>query len=276
MRLGATNYIQKESFTDEFTQWSGNYYKEPYAISGYPSLVGYLYRSFEEEEVPYLKARRLVDLIEATERLLLCIVLGERCSQEKVEPEVLVRKLGLGRATLGDYVAVLFDQLKASPPALFSRFLIGPEIGHLREDLDQFTNCRNKKFGHSATLSPSQAEAVIAEFYPKALRVLNRLSFLRRCELLRVDSLQFDGEHYNLKGQLLKGHDLYFAVATRAVTAPARSGHIVMLKDGVLIADLDPFVRIRPVVADHIYRYELYDRLVERGMTHWAVPRLEH
>lgn len=271
MRLGANDYIQKEKFGEEFESWVNAFYSRPFALKELPSLIGYLHQAYLAESVPFIQARRLIDLFEATVRLLTSIILSEHASALKSLPEDYVRLRGLQRPTLGVHVSVLFEYLKQNDGRLVRSFDL-KGLTDLRREFDALTAIRNSQFGHSSTLSSKQSSDVIDLNYPRVVRIINGISTLRSLELISVDGLGFDGQVYTLSGKLLKGENLHPQTAKRLSRTPAATDHVVLYDGSTVVQDLHPFVRIELNRSENLYVYSLFDQLTERGWKSWTVP----
>jgi CheY-like chemotaxis protein len=272
MRLGANYYIQKENFSEEFADWTASFYSRPYAIGELPSLLGYLHSSFLGENVPYIRARRLIDLFEATVRLLTSIIMAEESSVLGSTPEDYIRSKELQRLTLGVHVSLLFEYLKGRGGTL-AKYLDIQGLISLRRDFDELTASRNNSFGHSATLSPMQAGDFTQTGYPKIVRILNGLGSMRVLELIFVDTLKYDGAGYTIQGKSLKGEHLHPWSASRGSLGPASSNHVIIHNGVTVTHDLDPFVQIEFNQNEQLYVYALYDQLTDRGWKLWTIPR---
>src|SRR5437763_2444590 len=92
MRLGADDYIRKEIFAAEFNERVKPRFNRPYAIEHFPSLVAYLFRVFEEEQQPFAKARRLIDVYENTIRLVSLMILAEQSQFSGIQTSTLLEQ----------------------------------------------------------------------------------------------------------------------------------------------------------------------------------------
>src|SRR5437763_9597617 len=92
MRLGADDYIRKEVFAAEFDERVRPRFNRPYAIEHFPSLVAYLFRVFEEEQQPFAKARRLIDVYENTIRLVSLMILAEQSQFSGIQTSTLLEQ----------------------------------------------------------------------------------------------------------------------------------------------------------------------------------------
>jgi hypothetical protein len=275
VRLGANDYIQKENFAEEFADRISRFYLEPFALRDMPSLIGHLYRAYSEERTPNVKASRLVDVFEATIRLVTCLLIAEISALEKRTISSVLVDLDLQRPTLGTYLGRMYEILNRGLHGPFSGMLASSELLRARRYGDALVACRNDKLGHSSTLSPAQAKQVVEIQHMNLVLFLNSVAPLRRFDLMRVECLHYDGAAYATDGQLLKGADLHFSTTTRVLSVPVASGHVVLLRDNCLVADCSPLIDIVPTASTLMYSYRLYDSVDRGTFRYWTVPRLE-
>jgi len=273
IRLGAKDYIKKETFQVEFNDRIVPLFGAPYAIGAYPSLIGYLHKTFREERSGYLRARRLIDVFELTLRLIAVIILIEqwRAPQDFL---AYVHESGMDRPTLGSYVSFVFSHLSSeSKQGDFLNGLRASDFGQLRAMCDEFTKCRNENFGHSVTISAVEAAAILRTLEPKLTRLLNALSFFRRFQMFAADSLKFDGTHFAAEGRVLTGENLQDASSVVNLNEPVPTGHVVLLsRSGAL--DLDPLLVVRDSGGDR-QCYAIFDKVGAKGLVYSHVPREE-
>jgi hypothetical protein len=275
VRLGANDYIQKENFAEEFADRIGGLFLEPFALRDMPSLIGHLYRAYSEERTPNAKASRLIDVFEATVRLITCLLVAELSVLEKRTVAAMLLDMDMLRPTLGTYLRRMYEILNRDLHGQFCGMLASSELLRARRYGDALVACRNDKLGHSSTLSPNQAAAVVESQHSNLVHFLNAVAPLRRFDLMRVDCLQYDGTAYSTDGQLLKGVDLHSATTTRVLSVPVPSGHVALLKDNCLLADCSPLIDIVSAPSTIVYSYRLYDSVDSGTFRYWTVPRLE-
>lgn len=273
VRLGANDYIRKEAFDNEFTDRVVPLYKNAYAIEGYPSLVGYLYRSFCEEQQEYAKARRLIDVFESVIRVLTVLVIAGECQRTKNSIEALLDISNLSRPSLGSYVSFLFSQLPLSSSGHVVEAIRTSDFTKLRGDCDDFVTCRNE-FGHSAVFSPQRSLSIVSEFEPKLIRILNSVAFMRMVHLIVAESLRFVDGQFSVVAKLLRGSNLQHRSITLSFPVPLTTGHVSAIHDSCLIADLFPLLDIAPHPAGDLHVYKLYNKIGKRGIDYELIPKV--
>lgn len=273
IRLGASDYIQKESFDADFQRRVLPIYQRPYAVQSFPSLLGYLHRVYQEEKIPYLKARKMMDVYEFTMRLMALIVLCEISGTSSAERISNTSNKGLERASLGSFVAFLFDQLAGSLMRPFIEVARKSEFKDCRKWCDQLTSCRNDNFGHSVTITALQATKLLELMNEPLTRILNAISFLRRFELFWVETLKYDGSCFTADGKILRGDNLLHPSGTIMTDNPVKTGEIVVFAAGKFVVGLDPLVRIQPLGSGDQYSYEIYDKVIGGKIQYSVIPK---
>jgi CheY-like chemotaxis protein len=273
VRLGASDYIQKESFDADFHRRVVPNYQRPYAIQRFPSLLGYLHRVYQEEKNPYLKARKMMDVYEFSIRLVALFVLCEISGKSSGERISNALNKGLERASLGSFVAFIFDQLAGSSMSPFLEATRRSDFKECRRWCDQLTRSRNENFGHSVTITGSQAASLLELMNEPLTRILNAMSFLRRFELFLVESLKYDGSCFTVEGKILRGDNLLHPSGTVKTDVPVKTNEIVVFAGGQFVVGLDPFVRIQPLGSGDQYAYAIYDKLVGSKIQYSVIPR---
>lgn len=275
VRLGASDYILKERFLEEFPSRMDQLRAEPFAITDMPSLIGHLFRAYRDEQNSNLKLSRLIDTFEAAVRLAVCLLLSERSWCQNRPVLDVIREKSLVKPTLGVYVAVLFEILKDKPEGALQGMLSSSEIMRGRRTFDELVKARNSYSGHSSTLSPAQAEQAARGSHSGLVHVLNLLAPLRRFELMRVDTFRYDGVVFTMDGQLLRGLDLHWLPTSRQIDRPVPSGHIVLIQGNTVVADCTPLIELAIPASNIMYSYRLFDSLSGLDCRYWTVPRME-
>jgi CheY-like chemotaxis protein len=274
MRLGASEYIQKESFEADFNKIILPKYQRPYAIQAFPSLLGHLYRVYQEEQNPYLKARKMIDVYEFSIRLMALIVLSEISGTSAEERMTAASDHGLERAALGTFVSFLFSQLAGKTRGPFIEAARTSELKENRKWCDQLTNCRNENFGHSVTITGPQATSLVREMDAPLTRILNSISFLRRFELFFVEALRYDGNLFAADGRSLRGDNLLHPSGVIKTEKPVKTGEVAVLAAGKFVVGLDPLVRVQPLGSGEQQAYALYDKIVGGRIQYSVIPRM--
>jgi CheY-like chemotaxis protein len=273
IRLGASDYIQKESFEIDFHKRILPSYVRPYAIQTLPSLLGYLYRVYQEEQNPYLKARKMIDVYEFSIRLIALIVLSEISGESPKEKIRNASDKGLERAALGTFVSFLFEQLAGNAKGSFIEVARRSDLKDCRKWCDQLTKCRNENFGHSVTITASQGANILETMGPTLTIILNAISFLRRFELFLVESLKYDGSFFTGDGKVLRGDNLLHPSGAVKTDKPVKTGEVVIFASGKFVVGLDPLVRIQPSGSGEQHAYAIYDKIVGGKIQYSVIPR---
>jgi len=272
MRRGALDYIQKEHFETDFESRVLPRYRAPYAIDLYPSVISYLYRSYEEEENHYLKARKLIDVFEILFRLIALLLISE---DPEVSQSGVVQTLvsnGLERPSLGIIVSFVYRRIKSQSEAPILLALRRSEIGDLRRISDEIVTSRNENFGHSVAISASHARALVQYLHPVLVRVINATSFLRRVNLFVASSLTFDGTKFSANGNVLRGRDLAHPPTSIVTARPLTAKHVIALIDDVVGSDVHPLINIERESETGRWCYQLYDKIVSGRLEYSRVP----
>jgi len=273
VRLGARDYIQKENFETDFQQRIIPFYKNPYAIVFFPSILGYLYRVFGEEQNQYLKARKLIDVYEFTVRLLSLCTLADVAERSNKSKEDMLVAADLERPSLGAYVNFLFQQISKPGNGPFTRMIGESDVANQRKLFDRLTKCRNESFGHTVTISQSEASKLILEISSVVTTILNSVSFLRRLDFVLVDSLTYDGRGFGVDGKLLRGDNLLHASVRLQSKMPVRKGDICIFFANEYLIDVDPYLTIQPSGSGEQSLYGVYDKFQDKKLHYLTVPR---
>jgi CheY-like chemotaxis protein len=272
IRLGAKDYIQKESFEADFRERIVPIYLKPYAIAEFPSLLGYLYRVYQEEKASYVRARKMIDVYEFSMRLLTLIVVSESSDNAAQDRLSKLADVGLSRASLGAYVSFLFDQIAGSSKGHFVAALRASDFKESRTLCDSLTKCRNENFGHSATISPIQAERVLEAMDGPLTKVLNAMACLRKFRFFLVENLRYDGIAFQADGKILSGDNLLHPSGSIKVGTPLRTDEVVMLDSESFVVGLDPLVRIHASGSGEQHAYSLFDKTVGSSVRYATIP----
>jgi CheY-like chemotaxis protein len=274
VRLGADDYIQKEAFTTEFSECANSRFTTPYAIEYFPSLVSYLFRLFEEERQIYAKARRLIDVFENTVKLLSLMVMAEQSPRTGGTPiESLLNQWNMERPALGHYVSFLYTSIGGRWDGKLLTSLRASEFAGLRGDCDRLTKCRNEEFGHSTVVSAHEAAQVVERFSSTIRKMLNAVSFLRRFQLFAAESLSYDGTLFTANGKLLRGSNLHHSTGAVTLTIAVPTGHIVVVLDSTVVADLAPLIEVSTSSKGDWGVYKIYDKLGKNGIEYDLIPK---
>jgi hypothetical protein len=138
---------------------------------------------------------------------------------------------------------------------------------------DQLTFCRNDNFGHSVTITASQATKLLEGMNEPLTRILNAMSFLRRFEFFWVETLKYDGSYFTADGKILRGDNLLHPSGTIKTDVPVKTGEVVVFAAGKFVVGLDPLVRIQPIGSGDQYAYEIYDKTVGGKIQYSVIPR---
>jgi len=273
IRLGASDYIQKEVFAADFLERARPRFARPYAIECYPSLLAYLFRLFEEEQQEYAKARRLLDVYENMVKLLSLMIMAEQLPKAGDPILVLLERWDVTRPSLGRYVSFLFESLGGGWNGRLLSALRESGLVRLRADCDRLTKCRNEEFGHSTVLSTSRAVEVVETFSELIIRLLNVVSFLRKFRPFVTQTLQYDGTSFAAKGKLLSGSNLHHPVVTMTLKQPVPTGHGIIIVGDVVTADLHPLIQIVASRTGNWDVYKIYDKLGKNGIEFDVIPK---
>lgn len=273
VRLGARDYIPKENFESDFRDRILPIYSVPYAISSYPSLLGYLYRVFKEERNSYLRTRKLMDVFEFTIRMLALCIVADLSEQSKKDRTQAIVELGLGRASLGTNVAFVFETWARSESGPFLEMVRQSELRDLKQSCFDLTNLRNENFGHTVTMTEHQASQLCNQIEPVITRILNSVSFLRRLEFLTIESLDYDGVDFEIRVKILRGDNLLPTSAAVKNQAPIPKGHMCIFFNNNFLLDLDPLLQIKTSPTSEHYSYVIYDKQLENRVQYLGVPR---
>jgi CheY-like chemotaxis protein len=272
IRLGAMDYIQKESFQTDFRERIVPIYLKPYAIAEFPSLLGYLYRVYQEEKAFYVRARKMIDVYEFSIRLLTLIVVSESCENASQDKLSKLADVELSRASLGAYVSFLFDQIAGSSAGHFIAALRASDFKECRTLCDSLTKCRNESFGHSVTISAIQAEKVLEAMGGPLTKLLNAMACLRKFKFFLVESLRYDGTAFQADGKILSGDNLLHPSGNLKVGKPLKTNEIVMLDSESVVVGLDPLVRIQASGSGEQHAYSLFDKIVGSSVRYATIP----
>lgn len=274
VRLGADDYIQKEVFTTEFADRANPRFARPYAIEYFPSLIAYLFLLFEDEPQVYAKARRLIDVFENTVKLLSLMIMAEESPKAGGAPiQSLLNQWNMGRPALGHYVSFLYTSIGGGWDGKLLTGLRASEFPRLRDDCDRLTRCRNEEFGHSTVISAHRAAEIVEVFSNPLRKLLNAISFLRRFQLFLPESLSYDGTLFTANGKLLRGSNLRHATGALRLKMAAPTGHVVVVLDSAMIADLEPLLAVAPSTKGDWGVYKLYDKIGKNGIEHDLIPK---
>jgi DNA-binding response OmpR family regulator len=274
VRLGASDYLQKEVFATEFHERAKSRFARPYAIEHIPSLIAYLFRLFEEEPQEYATARRLIDVYESTIKLLSIMIMAEQVPKAGAASiSSLLEQWNMGRPSLGHYVSFLFESIDRGWDGNLLTALRASELARMRDDCDRLTKCRNEEFGHSTVISHQRAVEIVETFSKVLLRVLNAISFLRRFQLFVAHTLAFDGASFTANGKLLCGSNLHHPTAVVVLKGAVPTGHAVVIVDNAMIADVNPLIEIVTSPTDDWNVYKIYDKLGKNGIEFAFIPK---
>jgi hypothetical protein len=132
--------------------------------------------------------------------------------------------------------------------------------------------CRNEHFGHSVTITATQAEKILESMNEPVTRFLNAISFLRRFNLYLVESLEFDGTMFSAHVKMLRGDNLLHASAIVKTDRPVKTGEVVIFDSHSFVAGLDPVVRVHPSGSGDQHAYSLFDKIVGSTVHYSTIP----
>jgi DNA-binding response OmpR family regulator len=274
VRLGADDYIQKEVFTTEFTERANPRFARPYAIEHFPSLIAYLFKLFEDEQHVYAKARRLIDVFENTVKLLSLMIMAEQSPKTGGTPiHSQLNQWNMERPALGHYVSFLYASIGGGWDGKLLTSLRASEFPRLRDDCDRLTKCRNEEFGHSTVISAHRATEIVESFSNTLRKLLNAISFLRRFQLFVAESLSYDGTLFTAYGKLLRGSNLHHSTAVLIVKMAVPTGHIVVVLDSAIIADIAPLIEVGTSSKGDWAVYKVYDKVGKNGIEYDLIPK---
>jgi CheY-like chemotaxis protein len=273
MRFGADDYIRKEIFAAEFEERVKPRFMQPYAVEHFPSLIAYLFRVFEEEQRPFAKAKRLIDVFENTIRLMSLMILAEHLQLSKTPASDVLQQLSLDRPSLGHYVRFLFDRINSDWNGMFLTMIRASDFKEQRKICNRLTECRNADFGHSVMISDARATELIEVHLKDLYRILNSMSWLRRFRFLVASALRFDGNSFAIEAKLLRGSNLHHASTALSLSHAITTDHIVAVDSSLTMIDLFPLVELASATSGEWQAYRLYDKLTKAGMEFDTIPR---
>jgi hypothetical protein len=236
-------------------------------LTRYPLNLAKLYEAVRLEGEPRLRVSKLVNLYEAAVRHLALVGLAVYRHLGLSDDRVEAARAGLGRPSLGHWLALL----KAVDEALDGAFplLTRPLNKRHRDDaiaaaveglapmagkrvpkrirlsffLDIVVEFRNKKIGHGS-LSPPEARRAVETLEPALTWWLGELAVLRERPLLYIERVEWQDPRFGYTGtNLSAGTSLYPARLEGETTLTPRQVYLGPLEssDDVDLISLHPF-----------------------------------
>lgn len=241
------NLYSLEDTTKKFENFSKGAQEEYYKTLPFPIAI--VYRKILNAANSTQKFSLMIDLYEVALKYMSLINLADYLSKETSNEKLLndiplIKKLD--SPSLGDWTGLFrsFVTLKSGESnEPFVKEIKAFPLNKFNKILEDFVVIRNTSLrGHGSTLSDQEMEIKFQEFFPNLEELLSNLSFLSGYTLLRAESMQNDGQMFEVNCKVLMGDNPNFETRIYKLRNALPTKRVLLLDSNNRFLNLDPYI----------------------------------
>ncbi len=269
LRLGAKDYVLKESLENELTERIDVVITESIEerngnlLTNFPSPISLLYSRYVTSDRSNDKLNRLIEFLEGLLRFTVIIGLSELAQfQQNLKVKETFANY-LFSPSLGTWNSVRREITTQILRGYFTK--INSTIDN--SFISRIIETRNDMH-HGGMPSESSAKKILDEYSQPLNRLLAELEQRAKLEILLTQSLRHDGKGFDVESIILKGHNITFPHQTIRSEKPVKTNHVYivdLINSETRWIDLYPWIITELGAEPNAWRVSVFDAIRKDG-----------